>query len=169
MDRLWQIGRRAAEYFGSPQDLEWAIHGGELYLLQSRPITTLAEAEAYEDLLRTAARRTAGRALADERGPWVLHNLAETLPHPTPLTWSVIGRFMSGAGGFGEMYESVGFEPSPAVAATALRPIAGRVYMGRLRGRRECSSTVFRSAMTRNNSAATRTPARRRRPSHSAL
>ena len=30
-----------AEHFGCPQDIEWAIEGDQLYLLQSRPITTL--------------------------------------------------------------------------------------------------------------------------------
>ena len=29
-------------YFGKPQDVEWAIDGDNLYLLQSRPITTLS-------------------------------------------------------------------------------------------------------------------------------
>ena len=33
--------RRAAAAFGEPQDVEWAIGGGKLYLLQSRPVTTL--------------------------------------------------------------------------------------------------------------------------------
>jgi pyruvate,water dikinase len=32
---------RVEEHYGSPQDIEWAIQGGRLYLLQSRPITTL--------------------------------------------------------------------------------------------------------------------------------
>lgn len=36
----WAI--RAEEHFGSAQDLEWARRDGTLYLLQSRPITTLA-------------------------------------------------------------------------------------------------------------------------------
>lgn len=38
---LAQLGRRAAEMFGVPQDVEWAGVDGRLYLLQSRPITTL--------------------------------------------------------------------------------------------------------------------------------
>ena len=68
--------------------------------------------------------------IALKRGPWVQHNLAETLPHPTPLTWSVISRFMSGAGGFGAMYRQVGFEPSPVVDREGfLERIGGRVYM----------------------------------------
>jgi pyruvate,water dikinase len=33
--------RRLADFFGHPVDVEWAYAGGELYILQSRPITTL--------------------------------------------------------------------------------------------------------------------------------
>lgn len=35
------LGRQAAAVFGQPQDIEWAIEDENLYLLQSRPITTL--------------------------------------------------------------------------------------------------------------------------------
>ena len=35
------LGRRLEEYFGGPQDVEFAITGGEIFLLQSRPVTTL--------------------------------------------------------------------------------------------------------------------------------
>jgi phosphohistidine swiveling domain-containing protein len=38
-----EMARRAAAIFGRPQDVEWAIADGQLYLLQSRPITTLRE------------------------------------------------------------------------------------------------------------------------------
>ena len=36
------LARRAGKHFGRPQDIEWAIEAGRLYLLQSRPITSLA-------------------------------------------------------------------------------------------------------------------------------
>lgn len=40
--QLTQLGRRLAELNGCPQDVEWSIAaGGALYLLQSRPITTV--------------------------------------------------------------------------------------------------------------------------------
>lgn len=39
--RLAALGRRLEEYFGAPQDIEWAMAGQDVYLLQSRPITTL--------------------------------------------------------------------------------------------------------------------------------
>jgi rifampicin phosphotransferase len=35
------LARRAASTAGAPQDVEWAISGGELFLLQARPITAL--------------------------------------------------------------------------------------------------------------------------------
>jgi pyruvate,water dikinase len=38
--RLVEIGLRLESEFGSPQDIEWAIAGEDLYVLQSRPITT---------------------------------------------------------------------------------------------------------------------------------
>ncbi|MEU6370039.1 phosphoenolpyruvate synthase [Streptomyces sp. NPDC046931] len=40
--RLHVVGRRAAEHYGAPQDIEWAIADGTLWVLQSRPVTTLA-------------------------------------------------------------------------------------------------------------------------------
>lgn len=39
-------GRRIAEHFGAPQDIEWARAGGKFFLLQSRPITALPEPAA---------------------------------------------------------------------------------------------------------------------------
>jgi rifampicin phosphotransferase len=37
------LARRVEEHFGSPQDIEWAISGSELYLLQARPMTALPQ------------------------------------------------------------------------------------------------------------------------------
>lgn len=37
-----ELARRCATAKGRPQDIEWAFHRGDLFLLQSRPITTLA-------------------------------------------------------------------------------------------------------------------------------
>jgi pyruvate,water dikinase len=41
LEQLATLGRRLEEHFGSPQDIEWAIEGGRIYLLQSRPVTAL--------------------------------------------------------------------------------------------------------------------------------
>jgi pyruvate,water dikinase len=39
--QLAELGSGIARRFGTPQDIEWAIEDGKLYLLQARPITTL--------------------------------------------------------------------------------------------------------------------------------
>jgi pyruvate,water dikinase len=41
LEGLRQTGLRLEEFFGKPQDVEWCIRESELFLLQSRPITTL--------------------------------------------------------------------------------------------------------------------------------
>jgi pyruvate,water dikinase len=38
---IGDLARRVEEHLGHPQDIEWAIEGGSLWLLQARPITTL--------------------------------------------------------------------------------------------------------------------------------
>lgn len=45
---IGQLGKKVEEHYGSPQDMEWAIEGGKLYLLQSRPVTVLYEKEKTE-------------------------------------------------------------------------------------------------------------------------
>ncbi|WNB85471.1 PEP/pyruvate-binding domain-containing protein [Cellulomonas sp. ATA003] len=39
--RLADVGRRVAAHFGRPQDVEWAIQGTRLWVLQARPMTAL--------------------------------------------------------------------------------------------------------------------------------
>jgi phosphohistidine swiveling domain-containing protein len=68
-----RLARHAAQVFGRPQDIEWAIKGDELFLLQSRPITTLLD-------------------LADPEGAlnlWDNSNITESYNGiTTPLTFS---------------------------------------------------------------------------------
>jgi phosphoenolpyruvate synthase/pyruvate phosphate dikinase len=39
--QLAAVGLRIAQHYGAPQDIEWAIKGGKIYIVQARPITTL--------------------------------------------------------------------------------------------------------------------------------
>jgi len=52
---LAEIGRRVEEYYGTPQDLEWAEREGELYIVQTRPVTVTAEAEEEVGLAEETA------------------------------------------------------------------------------------------------------------------
>ena len=43
---LARLGAAIEAHYGSPQDIEWALSGGKLYILQSRPITNLKVPQA---------------------------------------------------------------------------------------------------------------------------
>ncbi|AXG06148.1 phosphoenolpyruvate synthase [Haloplanus rubicundus] len=52
IDRLIELGKKVEDHYGEPQDVEWAVAGGEVYMLQSRPITTIDDGatEAEDDV-----------------------------------------------------------------------------------------------------------------------
>ncbi|RXK48612.1 pyruvate, water dikinase [Halorientalis pallida] len=43
IERLVELGEQVEDHYDTPQDVEWAIFEGEVYMLQSRPITTISE------------------------------------------------------------------------------------------------------------------------------
>jgi len=47
--QLEQTGRKIEKYFGRPQDIEWCLYENKIYIVQSRPITTLYPAPVVED------------------------------------------------------------------------------------------------------------------------
>ncbi|MGC4033773.1 MAG: PEP/pyruvate-binding domain-containing protein [Tepidisphaeraceae bacterium] len=153
---LWKLARRAEEHFGCPQDIEWAVADGQLYLLQSRPITTHANAAEVESAV-LAAREEVTRLKAAGHGPWVVHNLAETLPRPTPLTWSLIRRYMSADGGYGRAYQAAGFAPR----GEFLDRIGGRIYMDATRAPKMFSADfpfAYDPEVLRNSADASQQP-----------
>jgi pyruvate, water dikinase len=42
VERLARLALKVEQHYGAPQDIEWSESGGEFYLVQTRPITTLA-------------------------------------------------------------------------------------------------------------------------------
>ncbi len=41
IEQLVTLGELIEEHYGKPQDVEWAIEGGKVYIVQSRPVTTI--------------------------------------------------------------------------------------------------------------------------------
>ncbi len=73
---LAALGARIQDLHGVPMDVEWAVAGGRIAVLQARPITALAE--VWNDTLR-------GDYL------WTCANLREAVPSVmTPATWSFV-------------------------------------------------------------------------------
>lgn len=125
---LAALSLRVEAFAGAPVDLEWGWADGEFALLQWRPIRGLEVARDVEPARQEEVSRL--RALSRDRSKvWARHNVAETLPHPTPLTWDVIRRFMSGDGGFGRMYRDFGYRPGRRVREEGfLELICGSPY-----------------------------------------
>ena len=60
--RLARIGKAIEELYQFPQDIEWAQEGGELYIVQTRPVTAIKAAEAVEEKRIEAAVLLTGSA-----------------------------------------------------------------------------------------------------------
>jgi pyruvate,water dikinase len=70
------LARRDEAHYGVPQDAEWAIEGGTLYLVQTRPITTITE--------RAKATSEPGRVLLHGLGvgPGIVSGRVRVLASP---------------------------------------------------------------------------------------
>ena len=78
LKRLAQYALRLEEHYGKPQDIEFAISAGEIYIVQSRPITTkFKKADKTEiggNIILTGLGASPGIASGTVK---VIHNLAE--------------------------------------------------------------------------------------------
>lgn len=108
------LARRVGAHYGRPQDVEWAFEGQRLFLLQSRPITTLP---SYEP---------------DAIGIWDNSNIVESYPGVvSPFTFTFARRI------YGHVYRAFSAMmgvPADAIADqratfdTMLGRVHGRVY-----------------------------------------
>jgi rifampicin phosphotransferase len=123
---LAELGRQVEALFGDARDVEWAWAAGRFWIVQARPVTAAAgerEGVRREEIAALAARAEPGGTV------WVRFNLAESLPAPTPLTWALLRRLVSGGGGLGQMYRDLGFDPDPALDEEAVFDlVCGRPY-----------------------------------------
>ena len=125
---LARLGLRVENYFHVPCDIEWALSQGQIFLLQARPIKAVTTSPELEQVRREEIAIL--KAKAEPGGTvWSRYNLAEVLPAPTPMTWAIVRRFMSGRGGFGLMYRDLGFDPDPTLDEEGIFDlICGRPY-----------------------------------------
>jgi phosphohistidine swiveling domain-containing protein len=72
LSELMRTGKKIEGIFRSPQDIEWAFHNGNLFILQARPV-----------FVQAAAPRKKGTV-------WCNANVRETIPDPiSPMGWSI--------------------------------------------------------------------------------
>ncbi len=121
LEALVALGRRIEAHFGAARDIEWAYARGTLYVLQARPVTTIAG--------RVAPRRPhrpREKAADRARLVWSNVNVGEALPGvATPLTWSILSKFSEL--GFRRAFGSLGC--SVPRDAELVGDFRGRIYL----------------------------------------
>ena len=101
------LALKVERVFGTPQDIEWALAGPNLFIVQSRPITTLTPPRTWED-----------------RQVWSSSNTAEVLPGVlTPLVWSTLGAYIHAILGGVFIRLGISFGEHPFIGE-----VAGRIY-----------------------------------------
>ncbi len=60
--QLVKIGKRIEDHYQFPQDIEWAKEDGKLFIVQSRPVTTIKEAAEIEPEIRAPVLLTGAPA-----------------------------------------------------------------------------------------------------------
>ncbi|HLI08903.1 MAG TPA: PEP/pyruvate-binding domain-containing protein [Ktedonobacteraceae bacterium] len=95
---LARMGREIEELLSGPQDIEWAIVGGGVCILQARPVSTIASVEGFSHDEKAIAAKipvppgddtwdSADILPAQPFDLWTRTNVGENLPFPiTPLT-----------------------------------------------------------------------------------
>src|SRR5918999_2779597 len=74
---LARYGKRIEDHYGTPQDIEWALSGGEFFVVQSRPITALPE---------PMADPPTDWSVPDPKGTYWRASIVEQMPDPlSPL------------------------------------------------------------------------------------
>ncbi|WP_276300271.1 pyruvate, water dikinase [Halorussus lipolyticus] len=101
IERLVELGERVEDHYETPQDVEWAIVDGEVFMLQSRPITTIDDGDAE---IETDASGTSSEGIADGSGG----------------VEAASGTSDAGASGNGDVLVS-GLGASPGIASGAVR------------------------------------------------
>ncbi|MEO8084358.1 MAG: PEP/pyruvate-binding domain-containing protein, partial [Ardenticatenales bacterium] len=80
--RLTELGNRIEDLFGHPVDVEWAIAGGAIAILQARPITALPEPRTELDWTTPNPKGKYARSSVIELLPEPLSPLFETMALP---------------------------------------------------------------------------------------
>lgn len=128
LDEAISVALDLERQFGAPQDVEWAHDGKQLYIVQSRPITTISaggDDDGFDTEIGTDhAFTTAG--------------IAESLPGVLPpLQWTTAAPLLEN--GFRNLFDQM----------NALPPLADRrPFLARVRGRAVLSLDLMKAAAT---------------------
>lgn len=117
VQELAVLAQRIEQTFGDARDVEWALAGNAIFVLQARPVTALPGTPK-----RARVRRVRDRS----RIVWSNVNVGEALPGvATPLTWSILSGFSDV--GFRRAFGALGC--SVPADAELVGNFRGRIYL----------------------------------------
>lgn len=121
LPELALIGQELEFKFGFPQDIEWCYSKGQLYILQSRPITSITK-EQYDQILVLEKSKPAGDYFFQKA------EVSDTIPRPTPLVFDLLVKIYSAKGPIKKAYEYLGinYQPNPQ---NLFKIIGNQLYM----------------------------------------
>jgi pyruvate,water dikinase len=79
---LGELAQRVEDHYGSPQDMEWAFAGDDLFVVQTRPITTLDQDPAGDGATGSGAASARVLASGLAAGPGVVSGKVRILHSP---------------------------------------------------------------------------------------
>ena len=142
IESLAALGKRIAALYGTPQDVEWAVAGAEIYVLQARPITSLFPLPN-------------GAGDGPLQAYFSLASVQGVFDPLTPLGEDVLRHLLLGAGRFlsGVDIDPQWLLPAPAgrlyINVTSLVRLRGlgRLYMAGLEGVDPPAAVAFRQQL----------------------
>lgn len=85
IEQIAALALQSEEHFGCPQDIEWAIHGEDLFFLQSRPITVMGEQLPDVPAGRYVLFKSMAENFTDPLTPLTLDLLKDLVPMMTMI------------------------------------------------------------------------------------
>ncbi len=108
-------------HYFSPQDIEWVAKNGVVSMLQTRPITTLAE-QNYQEFLYLDASLPKTSFLYEKT------EICEIAPRPSPFTFNLLEKIYAKGGPVSEVYKKYGITYQPK---KILKIIGNQLYVDR--------------------------------------
>jgi phosphohistidine swiveling domain-containing protein len=106
MPELYELGKEIERLYQFPQDIEWAYAAGEVYILQTRPVTSLTE-NNYAEYEYLDAHLPEAPFYFEQT------SVAESMPHPTPLALSLLDFLYRPGGPVENVYQELGIQYVP--------------------------------------------------------
>jgi rhodanese-related sulfurtransferase/membrane protein insertase Oxa1/YidC/SpoIIIJ/phosphohistidine swiveling domain-containing protein len=128
---LLELGDRAENLFGRPQDIEWTFRDGAFFIVQSRDITRPVAGDVHTVAKQNELGRVVdlAKGAAPDEIVFGKNELSEMLPRPTPLSLSLMESLWAAGGSVELAARELGLRYTVEEQSTYLVTVLGRLYV----------------------------------------